>query len=393
MSATKYAFDTLPKELRAQVTAAIEKDSSLENVFIQLINFFKNDADSGNGKKRKLNTGPVSTPDPAAATIIDEPSALKLPGVSVQTPIRKKLDLVLTKNALVLRKSAETAPEYVVPVTDIDSVFLLPIPEKAKPQWALIVNPATDESTNKNRSESIMVTVGEDIVKAIVKPENGELYNGTIQEILILYFQRRNISITSEATMPPNQSLIQVSAYRGSKDGYLYFLPESVFFGFKKPLLVFRLFKIISISYSSITKSTFNMIVKYRENLLENENANTQKNNADTKFHEIEFSMIDQAFFEKINQYVEFHGLDDESLAEERKAKVDAKAVFPDQLIKASRETEVNTAMNVDEEDLPEPKQQNEMREINLNTHDFGSDDDDEMDEDFNESEDDEDDD
>lgn len=389
MSDGSKMFSNLPNNLQSQVTAAIQNDPSLETLFAQLMNFYENSPDTAHDvKKRKLNTGPVPAPSHSAPTIVDESSALKFPGVSMQTPARKKLDLVLTTTHLVLRKSDTSPPEYSILLADIESVFLVPIPEKAKPQWALIVNPKKDEIDIKNRFEIIMVTVADDNLKTLVKPQNGELYNGTIQEILILYFQRRKISITSEATMPSNQSLIHVSAYRGSKDGYLYFLPDSVFFGFKKPLLVFRLLKIISISYSSITKSTFNLIIKYLENPLDSD-GNANAYGSSSKSFEIEFSMIDQGFFDQINKYVEFHGLDNESLAEERRAKVDSKAVFPDELIKASRETEINTDM--EDKTVAVNSNNSVSKEVNLNTHDFASDDDEE-DEDFaSDNEDDED--
>lgn len=391
-------FVSLPEALRSQVQAATQKYPETLDVFLSLCNHFEGTSNgSGSTKKRKLdNEG--STAVAIDILTLDEDAALKIAGVSVQTPVRKKLDLILHKDVLILRKpgttSASSPPEYVINTKDIDNAYLLPIPEKAKPQWALIINPLKNPATNQNKFEITMVTITEDNLKLVVKPNTGELYNGNIQEILILYFQRQSISITSEATMPPNHSLICVSSHRGSKDGHLYFLPDCIFFGFKKPLLLFRLPKVLSVSYSSITKSTFNMTIKYMENL-ENE-ASGATNGGDAKSYQVEFSMIDQDNFDTINRYVESHRLNDESLAEERRAKVDAKAVFPDELIKASRESRTQ-----DDDELPaskpsngtkEPASSKKKSEVNFSTQDFDSDDDEE-DVDFEEEEEDDDDD
>lgn len=333
----------LPDELRRKVQGIIEKHPDTLETLVELCSYFtdkSNDINSSSNndtsnKKRKINdsnidSNNIAQPDTLETSNFDESSVLKIQGVSIQAPFRKKLDIVLAKEVVILRK-AQT-PEYTVKISEIDAVFFLPIPEKAKPHWALIIIPKknTEKGTNL---EVVMATIAEDTIKSVIKPETGgELYSGSIQEILLLFFQRRGIAITSNETMPPGQSLINVNAYRGSKDGQLYFLPDSVFFGFKKPLLIFLLSKILSISYSSITKSTFNLIIKYTENPLEGEASSTSLSE-----YEFEFSMLDQNNFETINRYVEYHGLNNESLAEKRRAKVDAKAIFPDELIKASR--------------------------------------------------------
>lgn len=348
-------FELLPENLKSQIAQTVEKYPDTLATLLSLHRHYvqsSNDAnDAPSGKKRKLDNGSSATPSSATLTNVDESTALKIQGVSVQTPIRKKLDIVLATVGIVLRKPGApptVPPEYSIGVSEIKSVLLLPIPEKTKPHWALIVSPA-----NAPQHEVFMATITEDTIKSVVKPEGGEVYSGNIQEMVLSYFQRRDIPITSTETIPPNQSLIHVTTHRGSKDGILYFLPDAVFFGFKKPLFIFDLYSILSISYSSITKSTFNLIVKYRET--------GEKEN-----HEIEFSMIDQAHFEDINRYVDFHGLSNESLAEERRAKVDAKAVFPDELIKASREEKKHGAQS----------QKHADEETNLNNEEFASEDD-----------------
>lgn len=91
--------------------------------------------------------------------------------------------------------------------------------------------------------------------------------------------------------------------------GYLYFLSSGIIFGFRKPLLVFSFSDIESISYTSVLQRTFNLNIAIRI--------------ADhAKIEEVEFGMIDQAHHAGVDDYVSQHGLQDSSLAESRRAKL-----------------------------------------------------------------------
>ena len=107
-----------------------------------------------------------------------------------------------------------------------------------------------------------------------------------------------------------SEKAYHVKAFRGSKDGFLFFLSDGVFFGFKKPLLFLGFDDIESISYTSVLQRTFNLSVMYRKPGAEEDEA-----------EEIEFSMLDQADYAGINEYVQKHGLNDASLAAWRRAK------------------------------------------------------------------------
>jgi len=117
-----------------------------------------------------------------------------------------------------------------------------------------------------------------------------------------------------------------VKAFKGSKDGmerantsnlpypdsftgYLFFLSNGIFFGFKKPLQFFPLDDIKSVSYTSVLQRTFNLNIAY----------STLYPTPEEK--EVEFSMIDQAQFAGIDAYIKTHELQDASMAEARKAK------------------------------------------------------------------------
>lgn len=347
---TESILSVLPEDLKSKVLQSIEKFPDTLDSFIAVINHFQQANGNVNNKKRKLK----EVGESQKQLVVDEKSAIIIPALSISTPVRKKLDLLLAIDAVVLRKDANTTPDYSIAPSNVETVFLLPIPDKAKPQWALVVVPKLTTTL-----EIMMATITQDTIKTLIKPESGELYSGNIQEIILAYFQRRSLPIISKETMPQGQSLLYVPANKGSKDGMLYFLPNFIFYGFKKPLMVIPLNLIVSVSYSSITTSTFNLIIKYYDK-------------SQPEATEVEFSIIDQKFYDKINHYVNLNGLNDESLAEERKAKVDAKAVFPDQLLKATHE-----ASGKSNTDPVQPSG-------NINSQDFNSEDDEE-DDDFNE--------
>ena len=90
--------------------------------------------------------------------------------------------------------------------------------------------------------------------------------------------------------------------------GYLFLLSTGIFWGFKKPVAFFAFDNILSVSYTSVLQRTFNL------------NITTRTSDAD-EGKDFEFSMIDQADFVGIDAYVKMHGLNDASMAEQRRAK------------------------------------------------------------------------
>lgn len=82
----------------------------------------------------------------------------------------------------------------------------------------------------------------------------------------------------------------------------MFFTSVGIFYGFKKPLAYFDFASINSIAYAAVLRNTFNLVIT-------------------TQTQEIEFGMLEQADFAGINEYVQKHGLQDASLAAERRAK------------------------------------------------------------------------
>lgn len=108
----------------------------------------------------------------------------------------------------------------------------------------------------------------------------------------------------------PNEKAVHVKAFRGSKDGYLFFLENGILWGFKKPLMFIPLNRIVATSYTGILQRTFNLSVE------------VFATDGDTT-EEIEFSMIDQEDYGTIDEYIKRNRLQDRSMAEQRKAKLE----------------------------------------------------------------------
>lgn len=127
----------------------------------------------------------------------------------------------------------------------------------------------------------------------------------------------------------PNEKAVHVKAYRGSKDGFLFFLPTGILWGFKKPLLFMPLDRILSLSYTNILQRTFNIEIEIdvshapREAGARKPPQSGEDGDGDgSKTEVIEFSMIDQEDYQTIDdKYVRRHGLNNRSLAEGKRAR------------------------------------------------------------------------
>lgn len=106
-----------------------------------------------------------------------------------------------------------------------------------------------------------------------------------------------------------NHTSTHVYAFRGNKDGFLFLMPNGLLWGFKKPVTFIPLDRIVAVSYTNILRVTFNMVVEFE---IDSE-GNT---------FEVEFGMISHQDYDGIDgQYVRRFGLQNRSMAEQRKAK------------------------------------------------------------------------
>jgi len=203
---------------------------------------------------------------------------------------------------LSIAKSNDDKPDLVIDELTKENITFstfLPVPEKKNMLYFVIFYERNLGNTFQN--DPIVLTMNkEQVNKQLVSEKlikEGDDFK--------LYIQRQAAvsGFKISETFPVGTTSFFVQAHRGTKEGLLYFLPNHILFGFKKPVLLFKSQDIDSISYSSITRVTFNVTL-----LLKNGD-------------KYEFSMIDQSDFAQIDGYIKNREVVDLSMTEELKAK------------------------------------------------------------------------
>ncbi|KAL4961433.1 putative negative regulator of DNA transposition (Rtt106) [Aspergillus stella-maris] len=300
---------------------------------VQPVQVVQNDGPAA--KKRKIENGAgANTGTGGAQSLADlkTHNALQfyMQDVSFAIPQRKKLTLEVTagKKFLRARNQASKEVEFGVPLDRIQHVLCLPVPEKNQKQFNFCVIPRYADGINpppegESTPEAMVWTVNDGLAKSAFSGQRQQIGNGEGETAESLVCQVLNDNISHVRVVRPDaqefssaipeahrkgEKAYHVKAFRGSKEGYLFFLSTGIFFGFKKPLLFFAFESIDSISYTSVLQRTFNLNVVARAV-------------GSDETQEFEFSMVDQADFSGIDTYIKTHGLQDASLAEARRAK------------------------------------------------------------------------
>lgn len=307
----------------------------------------------------------------SADAAVADPVLLEVKDISVTAPQRKKYDLCFTKNFLYARASGTSVPVQgiVYPWTDIgaftpvlsspgpaamaadlcsppEHAFYLPVPDKSQAQYNYVLLPrgsflpttkqASANAVDRQQPLEPLVftvpatapkpgSVGGSSAKAAeaVSDTYSSLFNWALTTCLRTAGNRSCQLVTADpklfhsvARQPhrPNEKAVHVKAFRGSKDGFLFFLPTGILWAFKKPLLFLPLDRIVAVSYTNVLRTTFNMVVELDTDVSGDGSGAVEK--------EVEFGMIDQEDYQGIDDtYVRRHGLADRSMAEQRKAK------------------------------------------------------------------------
>ena len=213
-------------------------------------------------------------------------NAVVYDNLSLILPERRKVQVAVRREGIAVIVSDKVI--YQGDWTRYNFAACLPVPDRPKPTWNLVVANSAGEDT----SDSLVFTLGEvaaDKFRPDAKPVSIR------QELLTTL--RAHIAGIVEGPE------VQVTAHQGSKEGVLAFLNHYIFFGYRKPVALLPLTGIKTISYTVVTRLTFNVVV-------------TLHNGTDH-----EFSMISHDHYDAINEYVTTRGLEDSSLAEERRAK------------------------------------------------------------------------
>ncbi|KAK9470649.1 uncharacterized protein V1510DRAFT_422351 [Dipodascopsis tothii] len=317
-----------------------------------------------------------------------EPSLPAMPAVTIRDvsftmPLRKKYTIIISNRSLqVVQPTDHSKVELDIPLRSVAFAACLGVPERATPLWNFVVFRSNSDlygAANKDAAtEPLVFSVPETFAKTAsgplfdametqikleiearpdVKPENSDSSSDisdeddedvlTYKRLLLRAFANAGVEValpdpevfhaSKTSRHSKTEPEYHVSCHRGSKEGVLYFFNSGVFFGFKKPLLFFPIDKIEAITYSSITRVTFNLTVAVLV---------SRPGSSDEHEEEFEFSMIDQSEFGTIDSYVRMFKLSDRSMAEERRAKKELKQDRDDtavnngdsELAKASRE-------------------------------------------------------
>ncbi|KAF8418590.1 hypothetical protein EV426DRAFT_317063 [Tirmania nivea] len=289
-------------------------------------------------KKRKLDsdndvdTNAQDTSSSSESAIANASPLATLPDLSFSVPQRKKFTLVLTASGVAATVPATGKVEWSVEWNKIKTICLLPVPEKAVRQMNFVIFPHGAEGVDPATSklDAAVFTIPEN---AAPKVSSGPALPdsihdaGSYQSLLTSLFN--NHVPTSAKVVSPVKSEFQsavpqphrkgepafhVKAHRGTKEGYLWFLESGVVWGFKKPLMFIEFVRIDSVSYTSITKRTFNLNIHIH--------CGKDAGEDEEKGEEVEFAMIDQADYTGIDAYIRKHRLNDASMAEMRRGVV-----------------------------------------------------------------------
>ncbi|KAK7218237.1 hypothetical protein V2G26_006240 [Clonostachys chloroleuca] len=284
-------------------------------------------------KKRKIDSGNVNGTSTGGANAAEEPVLLEVKEISVSVPQRKKFELCFTEGHIYARAPGTTAPIPAITYawTDIEYIFYLPVPEKAQVQHNYVLFPRGSylpSKTEQAPAEPLVFTVpatapkqgtigGKDAASAAsVSDTYKDLFHWAIgsrlklagNDVKIVSADPSQFRSVIRQSHRPKETAVHVGGYRGSKDGFLFFLENGILWGFKKPLIFIPLNRIQAISYTNILQMTFNIVV---EVLLGSDSV-----------EEFEFGMLDQQDYGGIDDYIKTNRLQDRSMAEQRKAKL-----------------------------------------------------------------------
>jgi hypothetical protein len=323
--------------------------------------------------------------------------------VSFTSPLRKKLKLQfvtdgsnISKHQIRLLNQTTNAVEYAIRGEDVDAMFCLPVPEKTQRQQCFLIFPLPgSQSYDGTPAEPLVWTMNETKGQPETVTVSTRL-DGSEEDTFVDVTRRdldHFMACLSKKTVLPDErefaseipqshrkgeKAFHTKAFRGSKEGassrfypavrnhlcsrpctdfsssgYLFLLSTGIVFGFKKPVTFFPFSSIESISFTSVLQRTFNIVITTAD----------ATDPQDIKQTEHELSMVDQADFAPIDNYIRTHGLNDASMAAERRAKIhnvnkaapgEEPAVNGDGEVDGRGEIEKAEALLQDEEDEEE---------------------------------------
>ncbi|KAI9494842.1 hypothetical protein BDB00DRAFT_817279 [Zychaea mexicana] len=267
-------------------------------------------------KKPKID----SLQDDIIATVSD---------ISFQSPGRRKFNLLLTSTQLVLINPKNNESEFKFAISNIQSCYCVPSPAPAKGHtFALFFNqPDTDPIVFAVQQKGDMLIQRPDQKQQ--QPVSEDNKHTAIMQLLQECGLRtmspsKQVYLSTVVSATTGKRLDEDRFYANvhlkNKEGCLYFLPEGILFGFKKPIVFFPLSCLASTFYSGITQHTFDLSLVLRKSRRPLGSTITGFNIKDDEEATVEFSMIEQSEYGGIDAYIKKVGINDKSMSEENMA-------------------------------------------------------------------------
>ncbi|ORY98129.1 hypothetical protein BCR43DRAFT_490912 [Syncephalastrum racemosum] len=296
-------------QLRQSVEQLISNHPPAHKVIQDLALYYES-KDERDPKKRKVTTATRESRGTAVATV---------PDLSFQSP-RKKYNLVLTSTQIALHNPKTDETEHTFAVSDLTLAVCLPSPGVAKAHTfvlfftqkeldPLVFNVPHKGDTVLKRPTGDTVLGEQDKIEALVKLLQTEARLNVITPDPRVY-RSTGVSATTGKSIEGDK--FYCDAYLKAKEGFLYFLPGGILYGFKKPTLYFPFSQIASTSFCSITQRTFDLAIVLKED-------GAPLGPASAVGSEIQFSMIEQSEFGGIERYLQDSQINDQSMSEENK--------------------------------------------------------------------------
>ncbi|KAI8064730.1 hypothetical protein BC940DRAFT_305201 [Gongronella butleri] len=310
-------------ELRASVERVFAQGGEAASVLEALAVYYQSRSDHQETKKRKV-VG--SSQDDADAGVVKA----SLVDISVAQPVRKKLTLSVTSSHVKLMNKDETVVS--VRCDAIAHAAVVPTPEKPRGAWtvALLMHDASAEAIVFSVADkgALRVVSGTEETKhedADAKRKALSAFLGEFvvraNQLLVPDRQAYTCTGVNSSTGKMERERPYVTTHLRTKEGALYFLPQGILFGFKKPTLFVPANAIAATLFTSITQRTFDLNVCLQKDAVPLGAARATLAPWETDDGlAFTFSMIDQSEYGGITDYTQRLKIVDSSISEATKA-------------------------------------------------------------------------
>lgn len=293
-------------------------------------------------KRQRLTASSHETETPKD---LGEP-VFTLNSISTTSPVRKKVDITVHKNAIVFTNPSTKATEASVPVSCLNRTFIIPTRGKSKPHWTVILlssdipdNPKTKPPAGSMPSENQQIIFGLDAnttaAFTTTSYENNDTANSQkhaknsptlphIQTFLshlnlpVIFPSASTFKSACGGALSGSSASVGgipgIEAYRAAKAGNLWFSEEGILWGESKPCEFWAMKDLIGREDGvKIVGAGKTCTVVLTRRLAKKD----EENEGEDVGEEMEFGMVDSKEREPINAWVRNHrhlfGTDGES--------------------------------------------------------------------------------